>query len=76
MSLTLPIWGWVLCGVGISTSLVIAYGCGLANGERLGIDWMKREAVRVGVAKACDFDGGWRWWSRYELAEKLKVWST
>lgn len=64
--------GWAICAIVIMASFAIAYGCGHANGELLGINWMKHEAVRVGVAKACDFDGGWRWWTLYELADRLR----
>lgn len=52
-------------------SLMVTYACGGANGWDSGIDHMKREAIRVGVAKACDFDGGWRWWTLKELSESL-----
>jgi hypothetical protein len=31
---------------------------------------MKREAIRVGLAKACDFNGGWRWWTLEEIVER------
>lgn len=48
-------------------ALLIAYSCGHANGEAQGVERMKRDAIRAGVAKACDFEGGWRWWTRTEL---------
>jgi len=71
MTFALPIWGLcAIIGVTLGAGL-IAYACGAANGTEAGIDWMKREAIRAGVAKACDFDGGWRWWTPQEIAARL-----
>lgn len=65
-------WGWCLVIVCIILSWAISYGCGEANGERYGIDWMKRKAVGAGVAKACDFHSGWRFWTRDEIVSQAK----
>jgi hypothetical protein len=70
MAIILPWWGWALCAVALLVSWLFSYACGEANGNRDGVDWMKRQAIGAGVAKACDFDGGWRWWTPQEIIDK------
>ncbi|HSM79194.1 MAG TPA: hypothetical protein VLT57_16260 [Bryobacteraceae bacterium] len=72
MTLDLPWWGWMACAICFFVSWLFAYGCGEANGYSAGVDWMKRQAIRAGVAKACDFDGGWRFWTQEEIASRLR----
>jgi hypothetical protein len=71
VSVWLPLWAWCCIAVAVPISLLFIFGIGRSVGEVDGIDQMKREAIRAGVAKACDFDGGWRWWTREELAKRL-----
>lgn len=73
MTLALPLWGWAIAALAILASCFVAYGCGYTNGEAAGVDLMKRAAILVGFAKACDFDGGWRWYSREEIAAKVRA---
>lgn len=70
MSLMLPWWGWIVVAASSLFVMLVAFACGHASGWDAGIDCMKREAIRAGLAKACDFDGGWRWWTRDEIINK------
>lgn len=70
MTLTMPVWGWATVAMAIMFAVLAAYGNGSAAGWDSGVDHMKREAIRAGLAKACDFDGGWRWWTRDEIINK------
>ncbi len=72
MTLTLPLWGWFVAAIMTIMAGLTAYACGAANGTDEGVDWMKREAIRVGLAKACDFDGGWRWYTPQEIAARFR----
>lgn len=63
----IPMWAiWTGGGVTL-LALLFAYGCGNANGWDAGSLSVRLDAIRAGVAKACDFDGGWRWHTRGEL---------
>jgi hypothetical protein len=71
MTVFLPLWAWISIAIMLPLSLLFAFGLGRAYGTDDGIDWMKREAVGAGVAKACDFDGGWRWYTREEIVTRV-----
>ncbi|HEX3809568.1 MAG TPA: hypothetical protein VHW02_07675 [Rhizomicrobium sp.] len=73
MTLALPLWGWIGAAITFSVALLFSYGCGEGTGYCHGVDFMKREAIRNGAAKACDFDGGWRWFTRDELAARAAL---
>lgn len=67
--LSVPAWIWwtaAIIGVGL-----LSYCFGGAYGFEQGIDHMRRQAIGAGVAKACDFDGGWRWKTWPELKERF-----
>ena len=61
---------WIGTFLVFVVALIIAYGCGYENGRRDGVLWIKLDAIRVGAAKACSFDGGWRWLTKDELADQ------